>query len=205
MGPKSETGHDPGPVVERESVRGPDRTTDRLVSRRLRMGDEAALAEVYDRFSAVVFGIAARVTGDRSAAEDVTQGVFVQVWEQADRFDADRGSLRAWITTIAHRRAVDWVRREVAHRKISPGLDPVDQPSAEDEVVRRQVTERVQAAVEKLPVPQRTVVLLTYYQGCTLIEAAAALGIPEGTAKSRMRSALLRLNSWLAAEGMTSR
>jgi len=205
MGPYSESGRDRSPVDDRDAVRTPDRTGDRLVGRRLRLGDEVALAEVYDRFSAVVFGIAARVTGDRAAAEDVTQGVFVQVWEQADRFDADRGSLRAWITTIAHRRAVDWVRREVAHRRLPPGPDPVDQPSAEDEVVRRQVTERVQAAVEKLPVPQRTMVLLTYYQGCTLIEAAAALGIPEGTAKSRMRSALLRLNSSLVAEGLVSR
>ena len=73
-------------------------------------------------------------------------------------------------------------------------------PSAEDEATRKHVIERVQAAVEQLPAPQRMVVQLAYYEGCTLVEAAAALGIPEGTAKSRMRSALLRLNGWLAGE-----
>jgi RNA polymerase sigma factor (sigma-70 family) len=179
-------------------------TADQLIGRRLRDADEAALAEVYDGFSAVVFGIATLVTGDHSAAEDVTQAVFVQIWEQADRFDAARGSLRAWITTIAHRRAVDWVRREVAHRRLPPTMDQIDLPSAEEEVVRRQISDRVHAAVQRLPVPQRTIVLMTYYEGRTLVEAAAALGIPEGTAKSRMRSALQRLNGWLAAEGVSA-
>jgi RNA polymerase sigma factor (sigma-70 family) len=179
----------------------PARVADGLIGRRLRQGDEVALAEVYDRFSGLVFGIASRVTGDHSAAEDVTQAVFIQVWEQASRFDAERGSLRSWIATLAHRRAVDWVRHEVAQRRQSQRPDPEPWPSAEDEAVRKDVSERVQAAMQRLPVAQRMVVQLAYYEGCTLVETAAALGIPEGTAKSRMRSALLRLNTLLAGDG----
>jgi RNA polymerase sigma factor (sigma-70 family) len=183
-----------------ESRHEPARAADRLLGLRLRQGDEVALAEVYDRFAGLVFGVAYRVTGDRSAAEDVTQAVFIQVWEHASRFDAERGSLRSWISTLAHRRSVDWVRHEASQRRLSQSADPVPWPSAEDEATRKHVIERVQAAVEQLPAPQRMVVQLAYYEGCTLVEAAAALGIPEGTAKSRMRSALLRLNGWLAGE-----
>ncbi len=82
----------------------PGQVSDRVLGRRLSLGDEASLVEVYDLFSAMVYAIAARVTGSRSAAEDITQEVFIQVWEQADRFDGDRGTLRAWVATMAHRR-----------------------------------------------------------------------------------------------------
>jgi RNA polymerase sigma factor (sigma-70 family) len=174
---------------------------DGLIGERLRNGDEVALAEVYDRFSGLVFGIATRVTGDPSAAEDITQAVFIQVWERPDRFDADRGSFRSWIALLAHRRSVDWVRREVSQRRLSQNAEAEALPSAEEEAVRKQLIERVQAAVQRLPGPQRMVVQLTYYEGCTLVETAAVLGIPEGTAKSRMRSALLRLNGWLVVDG----
>lgn len=186
--------------VRSESRQEDTRATDNAIGLRLRQGDEAALAELYDRFSELVFGIAVRVTRNRSAAEDITQAVFIQVWEHASRFDANRGSFRTWITTLAHHQSVDWVRREVSHRRLSQGTDPEPLPSAEDEAVRKHIIERVQAAVQRLPVPQQVLVRLAYYEGCTLIEAAEALGIPEGTAKSRMRSALRRLNSWLAED-----
>src|SRR5690349_23267626 len=85
---------------------------DRLVAR-----DQSALTEMYDQFGSYVFGLAARVIGDRRAAEDVTQEVFLSLWERPDAFDPGRGRLRTFVGTLAHRRAIDLVRREEARRR----------------------------------------------------------------------------------------
>src|SRR5581483_2243240 len=87
------------------------------VRRRLEAGEEQALTDVYEQYSSFVYGLALRVIGDRRAAEDVAQDVFLFVWERPERFDPTRGSLRTWLGTLAHRRAVDYVRREEARRR----------------------------------------------------------------------------------------
>src|SRR5215510_16530104 len=87
------------------------------VRERLVAGDDAALGEVYDQFSSLVYGLALRVIGDARAAEDVSQDVFVWLWERPAAFDPERGSLRSWLGTLTHRRAVDYVRREEARRR----------------------------------------------------------------------------------------
>lgn len=177
---------------------------DRLVA-----GEESALAEVYDRYAPLVHGLALRVTGNWAAAQDVTQEVFVQVWEHPARFDPARGELRAWIGVIAHRRAVDWVRREVAQRR-NAAL-PADragtpaEPGPAEEVLAAEVCARVRLAVDALPEPQRAAVRLAYFEGHSYRQVAAALGIPEGTAKSRLRLGLAGLARRLEAEGMTWR
>ncbi len=84
---------------------------------RQRGGDEAALADVYRRHASVVFNVAMRVTRNRSAAEEVTQGVFLDVWHRPQRFDSARGHLGSWLATMAHHRSVDWVREETARRR----------------------------------------------------------------------------------------
>lgn len=179
-------------------------STDHQLADRMSAGDESALAEIYDRYSALVYRVAFRTTNDRSAAEDVTQEVFVQVWKHVTRFDPQRGSFRAWVVTIAHRRGVDHVRRELSRGRALPPADRDTQPSAEEEAVVVMMAERVRAAVDRLPEPQRDVVRLAYYEGHSLVQAATALGVPEGTAKSRMRLALVRLSSSLSGEGMSS-
>lgn len=179
-------------------------STDQRLAARLCAGDESALAEIYDRYSALVYGIALRTTRDRSAAEDVTQEAFAQVWEHAARFDAQRGSLRAWVATLAHHRSVDHVRRETSRSKALAPAGRSLNPSAEDEAILGLMAERVRAAVDLLPEPQRDVVRLAYYEGHSLVQAATKLGVPEGTAKSRMRLALVRLSSSLSGEGMRS-
>jgi RNA polymerase sigma-70 factor (ECF subfamily) len=178
---------------------------DRLVA-----GEEAALAELYDRFAPLVHGLALRVTGDRAGAQDVTQEVFVQVWEHPSRFDPERGGLRAWLGVIAHRRAVDWVRREVAHqRTAASAADQADPdrapplPGPAETVLAADTRAQVRLAVEALPEPQRACVRLAYFEGYTYRQVAAVLGIPEGTAKSRVRLGLAALARRLGQAGLT--
>ena len=171
----------------------------RLVAR-----DEGALAELYDQFVSLVYGLAARVTGSNQAAEDVTQDVFTQVWRRPEAFDPGRGSMRAWLGTLAHRRAVDWVRREEANRRRIEREATIvtTPPDVEEAATSLVVAERVRAAVDRLPADQRAAVLLAYFEGKTYREVAHLLGIPEGTAKSRLRAALKNIAAALEPEGI---
>jgi RNA polymerase sigma-70 factor (ECF subfamily) len=172
---------------------------DRLITR-----DEAALGELYDQFGSYVFGLAARVIGDRRAAEDVTQDVFLAMWERPEVFEPSRGKLRTFLGTLAHRRAIDYVRREEARRRRSALDAAVQLPIPDvDELAMAIVTaEHVRAEVERLPAEQRIAVELAYFGGRTYRQVAEELGIPEGTAKSRMRLGLARIADALEAKGM---
>jgi len=173
---------------------------------RIAAGDETALGAVYDSYAAVVFGLAQRVLHDRGAAEEVTQEVFLHLWEHPDAFDVERGSLRSWLGVLSHRRSVDRVRREealrrrhdaAAHQRRGGDGDVAEAAAAKD------VAERVRLAVSRLPADQQACIALAYFDGKTYVEVAESLGIPEGTAKSRMRLALKKLADLLSAEGVT--
>lgn len=168
---------------------------ERLLAQRLCAGDESALAEVYDRFGSLVFGLALRVIGDRVAAEDVAQEVFVSLWDKPDRFDPGRGSLRAYLGTLTHRRAVDLIRREEARRRREnrTAREPVTTATIDDDALSGLTSDAVRTAVAALPVNQRRAVELAYFEGHTYRQVAVVLGIPEGTAKSRLRLALARI------------
>ena len=172
-------------------------TRDRLVA-----GDEGALNEIYDQFSSFVYGLALRVIGDARAAEDVSQDVFVTVWERPDAFDPDRGSLRTWLGTLAHRRAVDHVRREEARRRrgIKDAARPETTPDVEEMAMALVTAERVRSALATLPDEQRRAIQLAYFGGKTYRQVAEVLGIPEGTAKSRLRLGLRRIAGALETE-----
>jgi RNA polymerase sigma factor (sigma-70 family) len=132
-------------------------TRDRLIA-----GEEAALTEIYDQFSSFVYGLALRVIGDARAAEDVSQDVFINVWEHPDAFDPDRGSLRTWLGTLAHRRAVDHVRREEARRRraIKEASRPATTPDVEEMAMALVTAERVRTALATLPDDQRRAIQL---------------------------------------------
>jgi RNA polymerase sigma factor (sigma-70 family) len=175
-----------------------ERTTrDRLIA-----GEEGALNEIYDQFSSFVYGLALRVIGDARAAEDVSQDVFVTVWERPGAFDPDRGSLRTWLGTLAHRRSVDHIRREEARRRraIKDAARPVSTPDVEEMALALVTAERVRAALDTLPDEQRRAIQLAYFGGKTYRQVAEVLGIPEGTAKSRLRLGLRRIADVLETE-----
>lgn len=177
-----------------------DETSDQLLVATA-AGDAAAFAALYDRVTPQVLGVALRVLRDRALAEEVTQEVLVEVWRKADRFDPDRGSAAGWITTLAHRRAVDRVRSEQAARDRDDRVSRRDEPRAydnvADEVQVRLDHWQVRRALAELTDRQREAIELAYFGGYTYRDVAEVLGIPEGTAKSRLRDGLLRLRAAL--------
>jgi len=168
----------------------------------LARGDDGALAELYDRFGAVAYGLAIRIVRDATLAEDAVQEAFLTVWRTASRFVAERAKARTWILTLVHRRAVDLVRREQLRR-----TEPLkEQPEAEgrtahEEAWLRLERARVQEALKRLPDQQREAIELAYYGGFTQSELADRLGEPLGTVKSRMFTGLSRLRELLEEPG----
>jgi RNA polymerase sigma-70 factor (ECF subfamily) len=183
------------------TVRGMEGGSDALLAARLAAGDDRALAEVFDRLGPSVYGGALRVLGNSSAAQDVVQDVFVELWCHPDRYDPAAGSLRTYLMVLARHRAVDVMRselRRVARQERHYRLTPADPPgTASDEVMAAETASAVRAAVQLLPDGQRRVVELAYFEGLTCREVANAMGIPEGTAKSRLRLAMAKLESVL--------
>lgn len=175
--------------------------TDEQLLVRSASGDRVSFAELYDRVSPQVVGVALRVLRDRALAEEVAQEVLTEVWQKASRFDPDRGSAAGWIVTFAHRRAVDRVRSEQAARDRNDRVAHRDQERSydhvADEVERRLEHWQVREAVARLTARQREAIELAYFSGHTYREVASVLGIPEGTAKSRLRDALARLRTLL--------
>jgi RNA polymerase sigma-70 factor (ECF subfamily) len=175
---------------------------ERVLVERLSGGDETALADLYDRYAGFVYGLAVRTLSDRQAAEDVTQEVFVALWEHPERIQPGRGTLRGYLGTLTHRRAVDLIRREEARKRrearVAPGED--GGPDTAEAVIRSDTTGKLRRALELLPAGQREALELAYFQGYTYRQVAEALGIPEGTAKSRLRLALARIAEALRPE-----
>lgn len=168
-------------------------------------GDRAAFGELYDRTAPRVFGLVRRILVDAAQAEEVTQDVFLEVWQQAARFDASRGAAVAWLLTIAHRRAVDRVRsaQASAERDLRAGIRELATP-AEDVEERVELSvehERVRAALGELSEAQRTALAMAYYEGKSQSEIADALELPLGTVKTRLRDGMIRLRHLL---GVTS-
>jgi len=168
--------------------------------------DETALAELYDRFGRIAYGLARRILRDDALAEDAVQEAFLAAWRSAPRFVPERSKASTWLLTLVHRRAVDLVRRE--ERRRADALDEQSEPAggATDEAVwLRYERERVQDALKRLPDQQREALELAYYGGFTQSELADRLGQPVGTIKSRMFTGLSRLRDLLAEPELDER
>jgi RNA polymerase sigma-70 factor (ECF subfamily) len=165
------------------------------------LGDEAAFAELYDAVAPRVFGLVRRVVRDPAQSQEVTQEVFLDIWQQAARFDVDRGKAMSWILVIAHRRAVDRVRASQASmdRDLRQGIKEY-QESYDDVAVTVETSmeaERVNQALGTLTAPQQEAIRLAYYGGYTHQEVAELLKIPVGTVKTRIRDGMIRLRDRL--------
>jgi RNA polymerase sigma-70 factor (ECF subfamily) len=164
-------------------------------------GDQGAFSVLYDHVASRVLGLVRRVLVDPSQSEEVTQEVFLEVWQSAARFDPNKGRALTWIMTMAHRRAIDRVRAAQASRDRDLAVGIRDMPTAFDEVSEtvevRVEHERVEVAMAALSDAQREAVTLAYYGGLSQSEVAAELGIPLGTAKTRLRDAMIRLRNEL--------
>ncbi len=174
------------------------------VLRRCGRGDEAAFADLYDQTAPRVHGLIVRILRDVAQSEEVTQEVFLEVWQHAARFDPRRGSALSWLMTIAHRRAVDRVRsaesastRDITHASQTM---TVEHDSTSETVHARLDAQRVRKALSGLTSTQREAVELAYFRGCTHTEVATMLDVPLGTAKSRIRDGLIRLRDTIGGD-----
>jgi len=168
------------------------------------LGDEAAFATLYDATAARLFGLVLRTVRDRAQAEEVTQDAYLDIWRNCARFDADRGSALSWIMTIGHRKAVDRVRSSEAARRRDTTYEAQGQATPFDQTVeqahRNLDSQRVHRALATLTDTQRGALELAYFGGYTHREVAAMLDLPLGTAKTRIRDALIRLRDTLGLE-----
>ena len=167
---------------------------------RIRERDERAIEALYARYSGPLYSLAYQVTGADRFAQEVVQEVFIAVWKDAGRFDPSRGALSSWLFALARHKAIDLVRKESNVRKRTADVD-LELREADDDVdreawlnVRR---DTVRAAITQLPEAQRTALELAFFAGLTHVEVAEKLDIPLGTAKTRIRTALLRLRDIL--------
>ncbi len=166
---------------------------------------EDALAEVYRRHGGATFALARRLLNDRQLAEEVLQEVFLRLWNTPERFDPERGSLRAYLLAQTHGRAVDLLRSETSRRRREE-REARESPSFGDDIEREVIdlttSEKVKEVVAGLPTDERQAIELAYFGGHTYRQVAVMLEAPEGTVKSRIRSGLRRLRKDLAEAGV---
>lgn len=167
--------------------------------------EQAALAEVFRRHAGAVFALAKRVLGPGGQAEEVVQEVFLRLWDQPDRFDPERGSLRSYLLASSHGRAVDMLRSDSSRRRREEREAQFRAKAGYDlelEVWDLTVADHIKAAVDGLPAEERRAIELAYFGGHTYREVASLLDQPEGTVKSRIRAGLRRLRGDLAGSGL---
>ena len=178
-------------------VEGPG---DAELVRKLGDADPAALSQLYQRFGRPCYSLSRRICADETLAQDVVQEVFLTLWREPTQFDSSRGEFATWLLTLVHHRAVDAVRKEINLRRgVVAALEAGEDWSAADAAGRaRVVAGQVGAALDRLPVEQRRVLVSAYFGGHTQREIAVMTGVPLDTVMSRMVAAVQCLRSLLA-------
>ncbi|HKG55720.1 MAG TPA: sigma-70 family RNA polymerase sigma factor [Candidatus Limnocylindrales bacterium] len=195
---------DTGGTVRRAPVQADD--ADREVLSRVAAGEVNALEELYDRYRTMAYSIALRITGDGGLAEDVVQEAFLGAWRNAGRYVEGRGSVKTWLLSIVHHRAVDAVRRrrpttELPDRE-APSPQALTMPDIWPEVAGRMLRLEILAALRTLSDVQREAIELAYFGGLTQQEIATKTDTALGTVKSRVRLGLLALRRELLGAGV---
>ena len=184
--------HQDGPLSARE---------EQTLVQQLLEGDEEAIRTIYGRFGRPVFSLGLRLLGSSEAAEELTQDVFVAAWRKGNRFDSSRGRLSTWLMAIAHNMAIDRLRhdRGAAHPPLVL-MDELPEKSGVDEEEALLERDRAARALACLAPAERTLLAKAYFEGWTAREIAEAEGIPLGTVKTRLRTALIKLRAAQARE-----
>ncbi len=185
---------------EPEDVQAKRRAEDAALLARIVERDERAVEGLYARYSGPLYSLAYQVTGAERFAQDVVQEVFIALWRDANRFDPARGAVAPWLFSLARHKAIDLVRREANIRKRTADVDLEFHESGDDvdqETWQRIRKQKVLEAIQELTPVQREALELAFFGGLTHVEVADRLEIPLGTAKTRIRSALLRLRDVL--------
>jgi len=172
---------------ERQSI-----SSDLATVTAMKSGDQSAMAELYDRYSSVVYAVALRILGDTMAAEDILQEVFLQLWRNPSAFDAARGSLGPWLAVITRNRAIDALRKRKPETDIEEVIVSVA-PDLAGQADRSRAAERVRGVLSAMPSPQRSALEMAYFEGLSHSEIATKTGEPLGTIKTRIRAGLMAL------------
>ena len=184
-----------------------DLDPDRSCVSRMRAGDTRALEELYDRHAPLLYGLALRIVGRASDAEEVLQDTWLQVWRQAATWDPGRGTVIGWLITLARSRAIDRIRSVASRARAETAAPRPDVVTGANEPAEnaeaRQRRERVSAALGALTPNQREVIELGYFGGLSQSEIAARLGTPLGTVKSWTRQGLMRMRELVPEEELT--
>jgi RNA polymerase sigma-70 factor (ECF subfamily) len=195
------------PTDLRPRISGRDESPDDLDRRlidRLAAGELDALQELYERHKTMAFSIAYRITGEGAAAEDAVQDAFLGAWRNAGRYEAGRATVRTWLLTIVHRRAIDVVRRRRRPDETVEIDEAVTEslslPDVWEQVAQGLDRDTVVRALASIPPPQREAIELAYFEGLTQSEIAGRTGVPLGTVKGRLRLGLLGLRRALTGE-----
>ncbi|MGQ0679559.1 MAG: sigma-70 family RNA polymerase sigma factor [Actinomycetota bacterium] len=166
-------------------------------------GDQRCLGTFYDRYASAAFGLAWRICNNKTLAEDVVQEAFLSIWQRPGSFDSRRGSAEAFLLGIVHHKAVDAIRREASvHRReqqAAPDMPYISDSEVVEAAWLSMRRDRVRAALRQLSDVQREALELAYLHGLTYSDVAARLGIPLGTAKTRMRDGMIRMRAILAS------
>lgn len=166
---------------------------------------ESALSELYDRYGRLVYSIGLNVLGETRSAEEVTQDVFLRVWERAVTYQPEQGKVVVWLARIARNRAIDLIRRRNVRPEASSvawddlaDLHAASDPNVEQSVELSQLRQDVRRAIAQLPPEQKEVLALAYFQGLSHQEIAGRLGQPLGTVKTRLRLAMQKMKALLS-------
>ena len=181
-----------------------DLDADQRLMRSFAARDQGAADTLYRRFAGRIYGLGLVMLGSDAAAQDLVQDTFVKLWRSADRYDRSRGKLETWVLLMARSLAIDAIRRRVLEVRTLEHVDrPTEadqEPGPDDRAATIDLTDRARQAMSSLPTEQRAALELAYLGGKTSAEISDLEGIPVGTAKTRIRAALLRLRELLAAD-----
>jgi RNA polymerase sigma factor (sigma-70 family) len=186
-----------------------DQLTDEMLISAIARGAVWAMEPLYDRYHRMMYSLAYRMVADHQVAEDLLQDVFLSIWKRATSYSPQAGAVRSWLLSIMHHRTIDYLRavrrrstlKEATWEEVERD-ERVAFPDVWDEAWQRVQSAKVREALLSLPVEQRLVIELAYFQGWTHTEIAEGCQIPLGTVKARMRLGLIRLKKRLEEMGM---